>query len=477
MISIEVPIAPVYYEAWQTNKNFVVLEGGRASGKTTFATDYAMTKNEEFEKRDIIVCRDSYSDLADSLYASLKKFITKHKLWRFYEEKQNPLRIRNKRNGNNVYFTGIGGADKNRTKGLETENPVEVVIFDELQQVKDQENYEQAIASFRRLLTPTAKVIHLFNPPRQKAHWLNVWAKLKESDPDYLVIKSSWQDMIHYLNDIDIKEILKMEVIDKDEYDWLYMGKTVGGLGSVYPQFKPEKHLLSYEQAQKKFYGHKIISLIIGGDNAVSRDATCLCPIAIFDNGQCCVLDLFYHDPKTSGDLSIAQLIPYIQMWLKDIEKKYNLSDPMMTVPIAFIIDGAVIGKELARQLRYCLNMQRYDVVEYTNKNVLQMASNLKSVFARNMLYIIDYGGHYNYVLGRFEKRYNVLAEQIESLIWNEKETGFDPIIPNDACDALTYGANAIFKNMFNLYYVEQAIKVRKEFYDFEETSAVGGNL
>lgn len=474
---IKIEVASVFAEIWKTSRNFAVLGGGRASGKTTLARDYLMAKTVELRNRDMIVCRDSYSTLAVSLYASLKKFITKHKLWNDYEIKQNPLRIRNKITQCNVYFTGIGGADKDRTKGLETENPVEVIIFDELQQVKEQENYEQAIASFRRLLTATAKIFHLYNPPRQKAHWVNVWAKLKEADPDYLVIYPCWLDMIHYLNDIEIKEILKMQALDKDEYEWLYMGKTTGGLGSVYPQFKPEKHLITLEEAQKKFEGHKIISLIIGGDNAVSRDATCLCPIAIFDNGQCCVLDLFYHDPKTSGDLSIAQLIPYMQQWLQEIERKYNLSDPLCKVPIAFIIDGAVIGKELVRQLRYVLDGNRYDIIEYTNKNILQMASNLKSVFSRNMLYIINYGGHYNYVLNRFEQRYNVLAEQIESLIWNEKETGFDPIVPNDACDALTYGANAIFKNMFNLYYIEQAIRIRQEYYDIDEIRINGGSL
>ena len=469
---IETP--PVFEPVWTTDKNFVILSSGRDGGKTTVARDYAMVKSNELKGRDIIVARDSYSDLADSLYSSMLNYISKHKLNKIYVAKQDPLRIKNMKTGNNIYFVGIGGADKSRTKGLETEHQVEVIIFDEMQQVREQENYEQAIASFRRLMSPTAKVFHIFNPPRQKAHWVNVWAKLKESDPDYLVIKSSWQDMIHYLNDIDIKEILKMEVIDKDEYDWLYMGKTVGGLGSVYPQFKPEKHLLTFADAQKKFYGHKIISLIIGGDNAVSRDGTCLCPIAIFDNGQCCVLDLFYHDPKMSGDKSVSELVPLMVTWLKEIEKKYNLNYNGDHVPIAFVIDGSVIGIELAKQLRFVLN-DRYDIIRYSEKKVVEMASNLKSVFARNMLYIIDFGGHYNYVLNRFEKRYNVLAEQVESLIWNEKGTGFDPIIPNDACDALTYGANAIFKNPFNLYYVDEAIRVRKDYYDAEEQ--VGGSL
>lgn len=471
-MTIDLEVAPVFNEFWNTDKNFIILDSGRTGGKTRVASDKAMTECSALVNRDIVVARDSYSDLRESLFATMTKFISEHKLGKFYETRQNPLRIYNKVNGNNIYFTGIGGSDKNRTKGLDTEHPVEIVIFDELQQVKDQENYEQAKASFMRLMTPTAKMIHIFNPPRQKAHWVNVWAKLKESDPDWLVVKSSWYDMVPYLKDLEIKEILKMEAIDKDEYDWLYMGKTVGGLGSVYPQFKPEKHLIKFEDAKRKFAQNKIISVIIGGDNAVSRDATCLCPIAIFDNGQCAVLDLFYHDPKTSGDLSVSEQIPHIHRWLKELEKKYNLND--QRTPIAFVIDGSIIGIELAKQLQYTLDPNRYDVIRYSNKNVIEMAGNLKSVFARNMLYIIDYGGHYNYVLNRFEQRYNVLAEQVESLIWNEKETGFDPIIPNDACDALTYGANAIFKNMFNLYYIETAIKVRKEFYDDEENKGAG---
>lgn len=466
---MRIEYAPIYRELWNTDKNFIILEGGRDSGKTFTARDYAMVQSETLEKRDIIVARDSYGSLGDSLFASLKKFITTHKLWWHYEERKNPLRIFNRRTGTNIYFVGIGGSDIDRTKGLETENLVEVVIFDEMQQVKEQENYEQAIASFRRLLSPTAKVIHIFNPPRMKAHWINVWAKVKESDPDYLVIKSCWLDVIHYLKDIDIKEILKMEALDKDEYDWLYMGKTVGGLGSVYPQFKPEKHLISFEKAQEKFKNQKITSVIIGGDNAVSRDGTCLCPIAIFQNGQCAVLDVFYHDPKRDGDLSVSEMIPYIQKWLRQLEAKYKLNAPGLFgayTPIAFVIDGSIIGIELAKELRYVLNPNRYDIIRYSKKNVIEMAGNMKSVFARNMLYIIDFGGTYNYVRDKFESGYNIVAEQVESLIWNDKETGFDPIIPNDACDALTYGVNAIFKNMFNLYYIDHAIKVRQEFYD-----------
>ena len=466
---IKIDYAPVYAPLWNTDKNFIILQGGRDSGKTITARDYLMYRNNVSHETDMIVARDSYGSLADSLYATMTEFITKHNLWQFYRVRKNPLRIVNIKSKSNIYFCGIGGSDIDRTKGIKTEHEVSVVIFEELQQTKEQANYEQAIASFRRLLTDNAKVIHIFNPPQLKANWINVWARLKESDSDYLVIKSTWLDVIHYLKDIDIKEILKMQRLDKDTYDWMYMGLSVGGLGSVYPQFKPDKHLISYAQAQEKFRNEKIIGIIIGGDNAITHDGTCLCPIAIFTNGQCAVLDLFYHNPQTDGDMAVSEMIPYIQKWLKELEKKYGLNNSGyygQFTPITFIIDGSMVGIELVKELRFVLNPQRYDVLAYTNKNVLQMTGNMKSVFARNMLYIIDYGGRKNYVKDRWEKGYNILAEQIENLLWNEKGTGYDPIVPNDCADALTYGANAIFKNMFNLYYVDKAIKIRKDFYD-----------
>ena len=466
-----VEVAEPFIELYETNKHFVICRSGRTGGKTIAGRDYLMTKNRQKPNRDIIICRDSYSDIKDSIFSAIEKYIYKHKLNREFGILQNPLRIKNIRNGNNIYFVGIGGADKSRTKSFEPEHPVEVIMFEELQQVREQENLEQAHASFRRHLSDTGIMLHMFNPEPQNAHWLNVWTNIKKNDPDYLVIESSWKDIIKWLNDIDIKEILKCKLLEPEKYEWLYMGKTGGGFGSVYPQFKRSKHLLPYDKLVEKFGRNKIMSVIIGGDNAVSRDATCLCPIAIFDNGQCCVLDVFYHDPKTDGDLSVSELIPYMQKWLVELEKKYGLNNPSLYgnfTPIAFVIDGSVIGIELAKQLRFVLRPERYDIIRYSKKNVIEMAGNLKSVFARNMLYIADFGGHKNYIRDKFEKRENVVAEQIENLIWNEKQTGFDPLIPNDASDALTYGANAIFKNMFNLYYVEQAIRARKDFYDLE---------
>lgn len=473
--AIQVP--SVYEQLYETDKHFVVCSSGRTAGKSKNTADYIVYQATQAVAQDIVLCRDSYSDMADSMYASVLKSIGEQKLGMFFISKKQPLRIICTLTNCNIYFMGIGGSDKSRTKSFEPINPkVRLFVFEELQQVKDQESLEQALASFRRHISPEGKFIFLFNPPAQNAHWVNVWCTGKLYDSDYLVIKSSWLDVIDFLNDIDIKEILKCKMFEPEKYEWLYMGKTGGGFGSVYPQFKRDKHLLPIEEAKKKFSGHYIKCVIIGGDNAVSRDGTCLCPIFVFDNGQCCVMDLYFHDPQTSGDLSVAEQLPYMLRWLKELEQKYRLTDPHYEVPIAFVIDGSVIGQELIRQLRVALGTGRYDIMGFTKKHVIELASNLKSVFARNMLYIADFGGHYNYAMDRWERRANVLAEQIENLVWNDKQDGFNPITPNDCSDALTYGANAIFRNVFNLYYVDDIIRLRQDYYDMS-SSEVNFNI
>ena len=67
---------------------------------------------------------------------------------------------------------------------------------------------------------------------------------------------------------------------------------------------------------------------------------------------------------------------------------------------------------------------------------------------------ILDYGGHTSYVRNAWVRREkDVLVEQIEMLIWNEKQNGYDPIVPNDACDAFTYGVISWYGNQENIKY------------------------
>jgi hypothetical protein len=94
------------------------------------------------------------------------------------------------------------------------------------------------------------------------------------------------------------------------------------------------------------------------------------------------------------------------------------------------------------------------------------MVGVVQSTLSQNVVYVADYGGYYDYVLNKWVKKDNPLAVQVENLIWNEKQTGYDPLIPNDASDSFTYAVNTYFRNPDNLYWLAN-IK-RLDFYDLE---------
>ena len=60
-----VEVAEPFIELYETNKHFVICRSGRTGGKTIAGRDYLMTKNRQKPNRDIIICRDSYSDIKD----------------------------------------------------------------------------------------------------------------------------------------------------------------------------------------------------------------------------------------------------------------------------------------------------------------------------------------------------------------------------------------------------------------------------
>jgi len=89
----------------------------------------------------------------------------------------------------------------------------------------------------------------------------------------------------------------------------------------------------------------------------------------------------------------------------------------------------------------------------YSQKNIIEMAQIIQNAFSRNVLYILDEGGIYDYIQDRFIRNFHPLVTQLETVIWNEAGDGFEKKIDNDATDGLTYGIAFYFKNPANLHF------------------------
>ena len=461
---------PIIENIESHEKPYILIPTGRVSGKTKNSILVACLLMLKFPYSDIVVTRSSYGSMADSSYAEFQTAIDElpieiSKQFTFWKS---PLRIERINNSGTIYFIGSGGSNKDRTKGLHTKHPVKVVIVEETQEFKDQESYDQFMASVRRNFGENVVVIVLGNPPAIEAHWFNQFVVKKEKDRDWLVARMTWEDIVPFLNDYDIKEILKCKFLEPDYYNWLYGGIPTGGLGQVYPMFRKDIHLIPYAERSnsKLLQDFRIVGVIVGCDGAVNKDSTVFVPRFIMSNGQSVAGKIFYHNPKKGG---VKGSFPLVEnegkRWFADLIHENNLDNHynyMASIPIIFVVDSA--ATELIQALRYYFG-NRATVFAIKKGTIIQMVDTVQSAIGKNVVAVYDYGGYYDYTNNKWIQCDNILAYQYRSLIWNEKQTGYDPIIENDATDADTYGIYFYYKQVENIVWLQDVVNRRKDYY------------
>ena len=159
-------------------------------------------------------------------------------------------------------------------------------------------------------------------------------------------------------------------------------------------------------------------------------------------------LPMFYHNPKINGQLSNEELMPYIERYLSELNETYKLKET--GVSQHFAVDCA--AADLCLTLGNHLAHKGYDVWKYTKKDLNQTTDIVNNAFARNILYVIDYGGYYNYHRNMFIEGTSQLVIDLELMTWNEKNEKFDDTVPNDCADAFRYAVCTYFNNPNNIW-------------------------
>ena len=145
--------------------------------------------------------------------------------------------------------------------------------------------------------------------------------------------------------------------------------------------------------------------------------------------------------------MSNEQLVPYIQKYLDDMEQKYGFD--RFGVTHYMPIDCA--AADLVLTLKYNLH-EKYNVVPYTKKSIQATTDVVNNALGRNAVYIMNYGGYYNYIEDRWEKGDNQLCIDLESMIWDKNNSNYDSSVPNDVADAFRYAINTYYANPDNLW-------------------------
>ncbi len=466
-------IAKAFEDVVMTDKNNIILSSGRLAGKTKTSALLSCLMILKEQNSDGIVARATYGSIAQSIYSEFVSILKEihPDLFKF---KKAPLSITNTLNGNTIYFLGLAGSE-DRTKGFKSNHDIKFVIIEEAQELRDRMALDQALASFRRNFGDNVKVFILGNPPSFKAHWFNLYVEECKRDTTYLVKQTTYLDILPFINDFDLREILKMKMLDETKYNWLYLGIPVGSFGAVYPMYD-NKMLINDNDFFMIRARFRPVALIIGGDGAVNNDATVFCPMLLFENGQSVVLDIFYHDPKVNQVIGSHVLVKeYVKKWLDGLIKQYNLgttedrqNNPFgygQILPIYMRIDSA--ATDLIKECQYYFG-DRCDVSSVKKGSIVEMVSGVQSALSNEFIYILNTGGYFNYFKNQFVRCDNVLAKQLELLLWNEEQNGYDNKIPNDVSDAFTYAVRTWYSNIENKTFFENLRKHKESAENFK---------
>lgn len=458
-INVSAPYS-VLYESTAHN---LIADCPRLAGKSYEVSQFAAYQKMIHGKHDGIIFRANANSLLTSVVADVLEKFTMLGWGHRVQLRQQPLRLEiTAKNGGDksyIWFLGVSGPDKSRVRGFHPLNPLAFIIGDECQQISEEDNLKHALASFRRYLDTSIdyKILLSGNPHEIKGHWWNVYCLRHRDAPDYTSIDVTYLDIWQLLNDADREAIELEKQINPALYRFMYLGDLSDINGGAYPSFRREKHLITPDEAARIFAGERIHTLIIGGDGAITHDMTCLSSIAIMTSGRAAVLEPFIFDPIAYGRaLAPSEISDQIGLYMADMEKKYGLQKNL--IPTYFFIDCA--SEDLITQLVYDLDGY-YSVNAYTTKNVVRNTSTVNNVFARNMCYIINYGGYKDYSAGGVwrERDIPLLAEQLETVVW--KNSRLDPAIPNDCSDSFAYGICTYYENPENLNLPE-----RRDIYD-----------
>lgn len=443
-VSVSLPFAPLYDVAVRN----IIANTPRASGKSyEMAQKVALTKV-AYPRHDIVVFRAN----ANSLEASVVNEIVEKFVMLGYggrvKQYSKPLRIEFDGGKSVIWFMGVSGHDKSRVRGFKPKNPLCLIVGDECQQISEESNLKHALATFRRYFDTTIdyKVILCGNPHEVKGHWWNVYVAQRKDAKGYVFINATYLDIYNLLNDDILDEIALEKEINPAIYRFMYLGDLSDINGGAYPSFRRETHMLTPERANEFFANETIDQVIIGGDGAITHDMTCCNCLAVMTSGRVCVLEPFVFNPLSYGRaLAPSELAELIQAYLNDLEDKYQFK--ANGVPVAMAIDCA--SADLIAQLRYILD-DYYQILAFTQKNVIRNTSTTNNAFARGMCYVINYGCYKDYASNKVVNRdIPLLVEQLESVVW--KNSKLDPSIPNDCSDSLVYGLCYLFENPHNL--------------------------
>jgi PBSX family phage terminase large subunit len=406
-----------YDKFYTTAKPKILAMSGRTTGKTYATADYIIARVANEAKCDAVVARAASESLRSTVYAVIQRRITDMGLEEFFEFSLRPMFIRNRITNNIIYFVGIDSADVNRTKGFEPHKPVGIVWVEEANQMRSQEVLDSFLFTMYRFMKEDGKLIFTLNPEILLTHWSHDYFKQMKNSDDTEYIYTTYKDIWSTLNSYVRSRIENLKVTDENYYKYWFLGENVVFKGMVFPQFDPQKHVISKQLLNQWLSGQfnlQPVYLMIGVDGATKNDITAVNPTILFNNNISVLIGQYYHDPKKDIPLAPSQQSAYIYQFLTDLYREYP---DLRKVPLGFVFDSDSGSQELMLELR---NNYNFNCVAVRKKDIKDDINMFRDILVRRIFYTVQIDEYKNYHRQTLEKGFP-FKDEIMSYVYDSQ--------------------------------------------------------
>jgi phage terminase large subunit len=284
---------PIFYE----DKNYFVISGGRASGKSTQIAAYFLVKLFGEDSFRGVVSRYTQKSISSSIYRDILDLIDK---WGLKDRiRITGDEIENPANGNLIITHAMKMTENSMSaKGKGLSNVTHLLI-DEATEMPSEDEYIKLIDSFRT--KGSERRIFLCFNPTSKNHWIFQRFYLPDGTPhpkwsiDHAFLHTTYHDNAEHLDPTKIAEWERMKVIDPAYYEHQILGKWKSiGEGQVYKNWD-----WNYYNPDPE------CETILGLDFGFSHDPTALVQVQK-RGGKLWVKELIYQTGLTIEDLHRA---------------------------------------------------------------------------------------------------------------------------------------------------------------------------
>ena len=300
-------IVPHFWANFNSKIRHQIDMGGRGSTKTSKNALKVSTLCLQYDKCSAVICRRYQNTIRNSVYKEIKRALKRLHLQEDidYTAFKSPAEI-HLNNKNNIYFAG--GDDYEKIKGMiDEDRPIKIIWFEELTEFSSPDEIEQIIATFTRGNDDWFIVLYSYNPPKNKYHWVNVWAEKMSKRKDCICVKSDYRTVPkEWLGQMFIEEAEAMQENDEKRYRWIYLGEVIGIEGLIY---NPD--LIEYvDEDYIEKNNIKILYLDFSTDSGHQTSATTTGCYGYGNDGYWYLLDTYYYSPhekmnkKAPSDLS-----------------------------------------------------------------------------------------------------------------------------------------------------------------------------